>query len=177
MSKKTLRPQPTPKKHTDSARFVVYELFMLRQSIRMPKNHGMFLRSLAFEGVVLHARVLRDFLYKKLNPKGKLIPPRDDDILAVDYFATDADWPYTYADMSKYLNDDKVRMDRALAHLSYDRLTYNGTGKSWDDEKIRDDIGGRWIEFIDKLEKANDPAVPFFHRWCRQYDVPTTAPF
>lgn len=168
----------TQKDRFDSARFIVYELMMLQRSAKMPKpRDDVFMRSLGFEGLVLHTRVLRDFFYKKLDRLGKLIEPKDDDILAVQYFALDSSWPYSYADMSKYLRDHKTRMDRALAHLSYDRLNYTGKDKAWDDKQIRDDIGGRWFEFLGKLQTLNDPAVPCFLYWARKYEVPIVAPF
>jgi len=177
MSKKNARPKPAQQDLVDSVRFVVYELFMLRQSIDMCKNQGTFLRSLAYEGVVLHARVLRDFFYKKRNKDGDLVEPKTDDILAADYFTNDPDWPYTYAEMSKYLVDTKGRMDRTLAHLSFDRLKYKGKDKGWDEKAIRDDIGDRWFEFLGNLQKAGAPYVPHFLRWAAEYSVPTTSPF
>ena len=143
----------------------------------MPKPEETFPRSLAFEGVVLHARVLRDFFYRKLNKDGILIEPKLDDILAIHYFAQNSSWPYTYADMSQYLKDTKIRMDRTLAHLSYDRLKYVGKEKAWDTRSIRKDIGDRWFEFFGKLQNAGDLSVPHFLQWIHEYDVPTVPPF
>lgn len=176
MSKTAKKPTiRTQQEKLDSVRFIVYELMMLRESAEMPKGRAVFLRSLAYEGLVLHARVLRDFFYKKLDRLGKLIEPKDDDILAVHYFAKEVAWPYTYDDMSQYLKDHKTRMDRALAHLSYDRLTYKEKG--WDDAQIRKDIGGRWFEFMGNLQALNDASLPHFLRWAREYNVPMAAPF
>jgi hypothetical protein len=41
-------------------------------------------RNLWYEGLVLHARVLRDFFFTKVDDKGKPAT-RNDDILAADY--------------------------------------------------------------------------------------------
>jgi hypothetical protein len=106
---------------------VLYELQMLRGCARAPEPVSSLLKNLQVEGLPLHARVLHDFFFTKVNQQGHRITHADD-IVAVDYFASASAWPYTSANLTPYLAGTKERMDRAFAYLSYDRLGYIGAG-------------------------------------------------
>src|SRR4051794_4268561 len=68
------------------------------------------------EVLLFHARILRDFFSRK-----RPLPERaDTDILAADFVDSEGDWTRP---VFNYLVQDrtKLRLDRALAHVTYDR--------------------------------------------------------
>ena len=125
---------------------------------------------------LLHTRVLRDFFFTTHSSKG-VRTTRDTDIVAVDYFASASSWPFTSQAMSPYLQQTKERMDETLAHLTFGRLKYNGDNKAWDIEKMRSEIGDKWLEFIDALQKHNEPATDWFLHQAKRLGLPVIAPF
>ncbi|HKI35229.1 MAG TPA: hypothetical protein VKA46_25455 [Gemmataceae bacterium] len=133
------------------------------------------LRNLWYEGLVLHARVLRDFFFTKVKENGKR-DTRKDDIVAVDYFATPAAWAYTSKTLSPYLAKTKDRMDRTLAHLSFDRLQYKGQAKEWSSNSLLSEIGARWFDFLDQLQQRNEPAAVWFLELARKRQIPVSPP-
>jgi hypothetical protein len=54
-----------PQQRQEAARFVVYELWMLRECANMPKPRTHAEKNVWYEGLGLHARVLRDFFFTK----------------------------------------------------------------------------------------------------------------
>jgi len=157
---------PTEQQKSDAARFVVYELWMLRSVACMPKPVPRVERNLWYEGIILHTRVLRDFFFTKHNKKGRAT--HDTDIVAVDYFTLGASsWPYTSKVLTSYLGAHKDRMDWTLAHLTYGRLAFTGSEKDWSAEKLRSEIGEKWIEFIEKLQDAEGALGPGVHSVCQ----------
>lgn len=143
---------------------VLYELWMLRECAHMPRPTARVSQNLWYEGLALHARVLRDFFFTKTHQKGKdkgKRATRADDIVAVDYFATESSWPYTSNDLPPYLEQNKERMDRALAHLSFERLKYEKS-KDWSANLLLSEIGAKWFEFMEKLGRENESAAIWF---------------
>jgi hypothetical protein len=157
----------------DAVGLVLYELWMLRECAHMPKPAPRVSRNLWYEGLVLHARVLRDFFFTKVDDKGKRTT-RKDDIVAIDYFATQSAWPYTSRNLSAYLKENKKRMDRALAHLSFGRLVYKE--KDWSATQMLSEIGAKWFEFLEQLEQNNEPAAVWFRSHRRARLIPTSPP-
>jgi hypothetical protein len=152
---------------------VLYELWMLRECAHMARPADRVSRNLWYEGIIIHARVLRDFFFTKVNEKGKRATCKDD-IVAVDYFATGSAWRYTSQNLSPYLKGNKKRMDRALAHLSFDRLGYKD--KEWSQSHLLSEIGAMWFEFLEKLDKHNEPAAAWFRRHPRARFVSFSPP-
>lgn len=165
-----------PVKLQEAVGLVLYELWMLRECAHGPEPDTQVLKNLQVEGLVLHARVLRDFFFTKVNTQGEPIT-RADDIVAVDYFTGTSAWPHTSANLSPYLVATKVLMDRALAHLSYDRLGYTGPGKGWWPSKLLLEIGDKWFEFLRRLQQDNEPAASWFIQQAPSHQVPVTPPF
>lgn len=125
---------------------VAYELEMLFWSMRRlnagPSHY--FDRNVYLESALLHTRVLREFLFKKRN----LNFPQD--VRAVDFFDDDSEWSKDFAGICPYLSSEEERLDRALAHLSYDRIGYE-TNKSWDVRRVWSEIYGAWQSFFKAL--------------------------
>jgi hypothetical protein len=158
-----------------AVRLVLYEMQMLCACAHTPTVTDPFFENLRVEGSPLHARVLRDFFFTKVNQQGQR-RTRPDDIVAVDYFATASAWPYTSAKLSPYLAATKERMDRALAHLSYDRLGYVGLGKEWSPSHLLLEIGAKWFEFLHRLQQQGEPAAAWYIQQAPSYDIPLTPP-
>ena len=158
-----------------AVRLVLYELQMLRECARAPEPVTSVLKNLQVEGLPLHARVLRDFFFTKVNRQGQRVTHADD-IVAVDYFTSTSAWPYTSANLTAYLAASKERMDRALAHLSYDRLGYIGAGKEWSPSQLLLEVGDKWFEFLHQLQQNAEPAASWFIQQAPAYRVPVTPP-
>jgi len=83
-----------------------------------------------FEVLLLHARALRDFFGRR---RGELRRFEQTDIVAEDFFDRPDECPTpTFG----YLAGEHDRLNRALAHLSYDRSIYELNGKDWDFDAI-----------------------------------------
>jgi hypothetical protein len=168
---------PTPQQQLEVARFVGYELWMLRSIADTPKPIPLIERNLWYEGLVLHTRVLRDFFFTKHGKNGAR-STYDTDIVAVDYFAQgSASWRYTSNDLPAYLKANKNRMDWTLTHLTYGRLEFNGKGKDWSSARMRLEIGEKWFEFIAKLQAVNEAAAMAFLHHAKRFKLPLEAPF
>jgi hypothetical protein len=104
---------------------VFYEIDMLFAAYNRCRNpqsrdpndvNAAALANMSVECFLLHFRTIRDFLY----------PPEDawthkrrfDDVIAYDYWDG---WRYTIADWKECSLDEKARIDKLLAHLSYSR--------------------------------------------------------
>lgn len=165
----------TAQQRKEAARFVIYELWMLRECANMPDPRTQAERNVWYEGLVLHARVLRDFFLTKWNNGSRVT--HDTDIVAADFFTDPTTWGYTSATLPTYLGAHKERMDGALAHLSFRRLDYENKQKSWDPDCILSEIGDMWLEFIKRLQDRNEPAVPWFLEWAHRTKLPVAPPF
>ena len=159
--------------------FVLYELWMLRECAHMRMPIPRVSRNLWYEGLALHARVLRDFFFTKVYQEGKnqgKQATRPEDILAVDFFATKSSWTASSADLPPYLAKNKERMDAGLAHLSFNRLKYETEGKDWSAQHLLSEIGAKWFEFLDRLKSDNSAAFLWFRNHRRARLVPFLPP-
>ncbi len=103
--------------------------------------------SALLEVFLLHVRNIRDFLYEKDRP-------RDDDVLATQFFVgTATDWPKMRPDMRGcYLDSNRGRLDKSLAHITYPRLKYR-EDKTWKVGQIKCDLDAPWNAFLNALPK------------------------
>ncbi len=107
-------------------------------------------RIVMLECFLLHSRVLRDFF------NGTKC---GNDVQATHFFQHDASWNTDAEATSKrfsYLGSSKesrsyVRLNRALAHLSYDRIAFE-SDKVWRISEIFQEIAAAWAEFWDLLD-------------------------
>lgn len=87
---------------------------------------GTYVSNAVLESFLTHMRNLIDFLYLKGHEAN------NDWILAEDYFCGEEDeWRKERGDMSRLLEESKVRAAQELAHLSYARLKRTGENKNW----------------------------------------------
>ncbi len=92
------------------------------------------------EDFLLHARALRDFFGRRRAP---LKPYEQTDMVAEDFFDAPGDWTLpTFGFLSQPSN--VTRINRSLAHLSYDRIGYELPSKEWDFQAIWSELNGAW---------------------------------
>ena len=92
--------------------------------------------SAQLEGLLLHARILRDFFYYfefKKHATGRW----RDDLMAQDFIP---DWTLTRPPAGDYLCENKERMDKAVAHLTKKRVEYKSLGMKWDVPRLRGEL-------------------------------------
>jgi hypothetical protein len=95
------------------------------------------------ESYLLHARVLHDFFHK---------PQSRDDVVAGHFVSG---WETLRPPQDPYLAEKnrRNRLDKALAHLTLERLNYDAEEKRWNVDAIRDAIDEPMKAFLEKLPK------------------------
>jgi len=120
---------------------LVFKGFQNLEKLSPPPDPGQhqFLKNILLASFLLHTRVLRDFLFY----------PRkwDDDVVAEDFLA---EWDESVEKWCPYLHENKSRLDKSLAHLSYERIDFE-PNKEWDCGRIHTDLKAAWDEFWDRL--------------------------
>ncbi len=141
---------PTNLKET--APRIVYEIKMLRDtsfSLRTSSlvRSNTLLRRVFLESTLLHARSLLEFFTKQRCDKG---------VSKYDVLAQDYSNGWLPAQPPEYLLENRQRLNRMLAHLSYKRNQLIRTNRRWDIPKISAEIEGLWSDFYShlSLEKA-----------------------
>ncbi len=145
-----------------------YEVFMLIGASRLLQQTARRLRygdpvivithDAALESFLLHYRTLRDFLYP---------PPeywtRFDSLIAWDF---DHGWLAYRPDWSECSTDERDRINKLLAHVSYSR---DLMPRSWPSSRMQDAIRNAMESFVGKLDVSkrqwfNDLMELFFMR-------------
>jgi hypothetical protein len=146
-----------------AARFVEYELAMVRDTAEMLRtvpisDANRVTRNVALESLLIHARSLADFFL------GDRPPGRRDDILAIDYFDNATTWTQQRARLMPYISVERDRLNRAVAHLSYDRIQHKAAGAdpSWDISRIVNDVEGGWQAFVRAIDAVHRAWFPSF---------------
>lgn len=94
------------------------------------------------ESFLIHARILIEFLYRG--------PTKKDTILAEDYVDNWKTYKGGADQLSiKYLNFEKRRMNKLLAHLTEEGSMSEGEHKKWDRMRICNEINKGIIFFLD----------------------------
>ena len=84
------------------------------------------------ESFAIHVRNLIDFFYLK--------EPRQDDLIAEDFFADAAQWRSVRPNLSADLDQAKKRAHKEIAHLTYARLDVTPEAKLWQFVHILNEI-------------------------------------
>jgi len=123
---------------------VRYEWEMLRYAYQQIQNQRNITEerhiNMLLEDFLLHSRVLRDFFVQE--PKNK------DDVSASHFFDDPSIWNSIKSSHCAYLQKNRTRLNKYLAHLSYDRLNED---KRWDIKKIFNEINNVWKAFYSIL--------------------------
>ncbi len=129
---------------------IVYEVDMLRKCtsvLSWPPNQ--MTQSVALESFLIHVRNLRDFLYGAgTNP---------DDVVAGDFFPGLGQWEAIRPPMPKVIEDNRERLNKTLAHISYSRLKYKGSAKAWPSQQIASELIAVVRVFLRHLPQNRSP--------------------
>ena len=113
-----------------------YEILMfeaLAQSMALGiAGRGNVINSAFLESFTIHVRVLIGFFYSE--------NPREDDIIADDFFSISGEWQSIRPPKTELLDKAKRRADKEVAHLTYTRLDITPEQKNWEFVKIFNDI-------------------------------------
>ena len=93
------------------------------------------------ESFLLHARVIRDFLWEDRKRK-------PDDVLAIEFFENDEDWKTARPEQGRLLRAERRRLNKALAHLTHAR---DVNTSDWDICSIKDELDEGWKAFLTAL--------------------------
>lgn len=132
---------PSEEERRKIVKKIIYEFEMLeycyeKLSKSRSKNGGM--QNLFIEGFLLHARILKGFFVDK---------KRKDDVSATD-FVDSQKWMEVKSKLCYYLEENRERLNKYLAHLSYSRLQND---KQWEYKKIYDELVEAWKKFYNLL--------------------------
>jgi len=132
--------------HADAiAKKVQYELSMFRYAYQRMQNEWLdsdsLHRNILLETFLLHARVLRDFFVQ--NPKG-------DDVSASHFYDDPNIWISITSNHCTYLQNNRTRLNKYLAHLTYDRINED---KNWQTDIIFKEVCTAWELFHSMLNK------------------------
>jgi hypothetical protein len=102
-------------------------------------------RNALLESWTVHFRALYDFLY---------VEPTSDDIGASDWFP-DGRWPGIREGPAAGLATARRRVNKDIAHLTYDRLNRGGAEVFWQHETIIDGLGLDLFRFVDSVDAGS----------------------
>lgn len=109
------------------------------------------LKNAVLEAFLLHARNMRNFLYcsrkdKDRKDESPKVIVKDDDVLAEDFIDDSTQWQPP--SKTGYIWDEKERLDKALAHISYARIDYHlSNNKQWNIGEIMLQLAEVWEKF------------------------------
>ena len=131
------------------AKKVRYEWWMLNETCRRITNgvgKSQVETNVYLESFLMHSRILCEFLSRARNDTSA---PHKTDIVAGDFLDSDESWK---VEKGEYIKQNWIKLQRSIAHLSYDRLDYEETGnKKWRIDKIYNEVELMWNTFIRKL--------------------------
>ncbi len=129
---------------------VTYEVDMLRlqgskfwetRAQKSTDNQDIAYRNALLEGFLLHARNLIHFLWGR---------DKQDDVLASHFFNDKRFWENHRPQMSQFLTDQLLKINKRLTHLTYARLKID---QHWDMPKISKEIE----QCLDKFLRSVPP--------------------
>ncbi len=110
---------------------VGYEIWIFSEGVRSynPGIRGSqrFQHNLILESILVHARVIYEFLFIK--------PKRPDDVRTEDVFDDPIRWSPNKSELCPFLAENLVRLNRSLQHLSFGRLKFSPN--LWDVQAMR----------------------------------------
>jgi hypothetical protein len=103
------------------------------------------LQNALLESFAIHVRALIDFLYSK--------QPKNDAVIAEDYFNHPEEWVRLRPDSSDILEKARKRAHKEIVHLTYERLKVTPEMKPWHYLEIRDEINKIMNLFLTNVSK------------------------
>jgi hypothetical protein len=148
-----------------------YEYWMLATTAREMAivNHDPgVVNNAILESFVIHVRNMIYFLYSER--------PKNDHIVAGDFFESPSDWEEIRPVKSENLKNDEIKAHKGVAHLSYDRATQD---KSWHFVELANEISTIFQIFVKhvQLDLLGDRWMLNKLQWFEgdiQYDEPAS---
>ena len=103
---------------------------------------GGAIRNALLESLLIHARILTDFFFTD--------PSREDDVSAKHFFHNEEDWRVDFKTECPYLYENRQRLNKSVAHLSYSRIEYE-SDKEWQYGRISNELHSIWDKFRSSL--------------------------
>jgi len=131
--------------------WVLQEIIALRmcaeahQKIRRWSPEYTILRNALILSFAVHFRNVFDFLYAPDQPK-------EDDIIAEDFFRGPATWPTLRPQKSDFLASEKTRLHKQQAHITYERLGRSTIKATWDFSKILNELSSPLQVFYSNVD-------------------------
>jgi hypothetical protein len=143
---------PVDPKAEEIAYHVCYEYWMLSEAAKRYRTalrrSDRFQHNMLLEAVLLHGRVICEFLFKPINKK------YPNDVRAIHFFDSPKQWKSDKLEalrQSLFPAELLERIDRSLAHLTYDRLKPGARG--WHVRAVAGTIQKAWNHFLEQLPK------------------------
>ena len=140
----------------------LYYEYMMFMNLANALSTGVFgesvIKNAVLESFTVHTRNLLDFLYAE--------KPRNDDIIAIDFFEKPEAWSSNLPDKSPLLASTNQRVAKEIAHLTYNRVGVTPDEKPWKFLQIANEINSLFQRFRNLVpnelldERWNDPAQP-----------------
>lgn len=134
---------------------VAYEILMFRGSVRELQTHKIrFFKCLLYDAILLHARTIYEFMFShecsECRKHNKNCNKHKNDARACQFFNSSEQWKPDKSKLCPYLSiaPNIRRINRALAHISYDRI--NGRYQ-WPIADISSDIETIFEYFLNQL--------------------------
>jgi hypothetical protein len=121
-----------------------YEVQMLNLAAKKALGGGAgFEKNVAIEAFLLHFRNVRDFLFPA--EKSWRDEARFDDVIAFDYCSQ---WLWTAEDWSECSANERARLNKLLAHISYSRASLD---HNWPLQEMLETLRLKFSEFVTNL--------------------------
>jgi len=128
------------------ATYVQYEWRMVKAiAEKSPYTGEWVIKYALIDSFLMHARAIKDFLYGEDKAK---FP---DDVVAVHFFVDSSVWLRSRPPMGDYLRDNDKRLNKMIAHISYERPQWRGKSKGWQIGTIRAQLEPAWNAFHEML--------------------------
>lgn len=161
-----LRPRRSDEELRAASKHLVFEFGMLQQTCESARVEDVRARKNAFlESFAIHARNLLDFFY---SPDGPRKYPQPDDVIAEDFFDVASDWHNERPTKSDILASLHRRVNKEVAHLTYERLKNMTVGPSWPNSRITNEFREVILSF-----RKLAPACRLGEEFRRFFDAPT----
>ncbi|HEY4213762.1 MAG TPA: hypothetical protein VGM84_19950 [Steroidobacteraceae bacterium] len=129
---------------------LAYEIGMLHGTADLLSlgQHAGTAQNALLESFTVHARSLFDFL--------QAASPRDDDVIAEDFFQAPETWDQIRLQepIAAALKTARGRVNKEIAHLTYERLTVTPEQKGWAHQELRlamDLVLARFVKSMDRI--------------------------
>jgi len=136
------------KREADSLRrasdHLYYELSMLRHTAAVLATGALsdsHLSNACIESFTVHFRAIVDFLYSE--------KPFDSDVIAEDFFSSPDEWTSRRPELAAQLSSARKRVNKEIAHLTYDRQHVVPELKDWNFKTLYDEISSAVKRFVE----------------------------